>query len=163
VNNYISLALHLEEGSGETSIFVNNRLFRQCRYLMLNIPSSNISDFNDVESIDEAAERLDSSMEYRIFLDEPIISPEIEFIAHCSNLQAWVEYDYDTRLLHRNLAFPLLKELTDLGDPKAKKVFKEEITKRYISGNHSVVEYLEKGGYLDYLSKEELEALRYKK
>ena len=84
------------------------------------------------------------------------ISPEAEFWGHCSNLQAWYENDYDTRLLHRNLAFPLLKALTDAGDPLAKKVFKEEIAMRLESGYPTVVRYLVDQGYLQYLTNEEL-------
>ena len=51
------------------------------------------------------------------------ITPEQEFWGHRSNIQAWVECEYDTRLLHSNLSFPLLKALSDAGDPKAKAIF----------------------------------------
>lgn len=85
-----------------------------------------------------------------------------KFWGHCSNLQAWYENKYDTRLLHSNLLFPLLKKLTEAGDSLAKRVFKEEIAKRYTSNNTTVREFLRIEGYLDYLSKEELEALELK-
>ena len=62
-------------------------------------------------------------------------------------------------MLHRNLAFPLLKVLVDVGDPLAKKVFKDEIVIRFESGYPSVVLYLIKEGYLDYLNEEELNTL----
>ena len=51
------------------------------------------------------------------------------------NLQVWAEMNYDTRILHRNLAFPLLKKLAQVGDPIAKKALKDEIAKRFLSGN----------------------------
>jgi len=60
-------------------------------------------------------------------------------------------------ILHPDIVFPLLKKLTEVGDPLVKKVFKEEIAKRYKSGFPSVVKYLEEEEYLNYLSKEELE------
>ncbi|MFX0101963.1 MAG: hypothetical protein ACFFCS_20525, partial [Candidatus Hodarchaeota archaeon] len=88
-------------------------------------------------------------------IKKPKITPETEFWALCSNLQVWVEYDYDTRLLHSKLAFPLLKELTQAGDPLARKVFKKEIAERYASGHKSVITFLEKEGYLDYLDNDE--------
>ncbi|MHA1473366.1 MAG: leucine-rich repeat protein, partial [Promethearchaeota archaeon] len=69
------------------------------------------------------------------------------------------ENDYDTRILHRNLAFPLLKRLSDAGDPLAKKKFKEEIALRYSSGHSTVITFLNQSGYLKYLSSEELECL----
>ena len=87
------------------------------------------------------------------------ILPEEEFRAHVSNLQAWVEYNYDTRILHRNLAFPLLKRLTELGDPLASRVFKEEIVSRLESGSSTVLIYLVNEHYLDFLNKEEIEVL----
>lgn len=70
-----------------------------------------------------------------------------------------MENSYDTRLLHRNIAFPLLKKLTEVGDPQARKVFKEEIAQRLTSGFESVVLYLLTEGYVQYLSLEELESL----
>ncbi len=51
------------------------------------------------------------------------------------NLEAWAENNYDTRILHRDLSFPLLEELSNAGDLTAKKTFKEEIVKRIRSGH----------------------------
>nr|MDO8117051.1 hypothetical protein [Candidatus Sigynarchaeota archaeon] len=49
--------------------------------------------------------------------------------------QAWAEHDYDTRLLHSNIAFPLLKELASAGDDKAARVIDAEIESRIREGN----------------------------
>lgn len=140
----------------KTNIYVKGELFRQCSYLLINIPIEEISSFDELESIDEAAEKLDRSMEgHRIDLQIP---PELEFWGHCSNLQVWYEQNYDTRLLHRNLAFPLLKELSDKGDPTATKAFKEEIAKRIESGHPIVVIYLVENEYFNYFNKDELDS-----
>ncbi|MFX1478219.1 MAG: Rab family GTPase [Promethearchaeota archaeon] len=154
VNEFLTLKLQ----NNRINIYVKEKLFDQCKYLLLNIPFGNIEDYDEIESIDEAAEKLDKSMEgfNRINSDIPI---EAEFWGHCSNIQAWYENDYDTRIMHRNLAFPLLKALVDAGDPLAKKVFKEEIALRLESGYPSVVRYLINQGYLNYLSKDELEII----
>ena len=72
------------------------------------------------------------------------------------NLQTWAEHNYDTRLLHRNLAFPLLRKLTQAGDPNAKNVFKEEVAKRFLSGNLSVITYLKKERYLDDINEDDI-------
>ena len=85
---------------------------------LLNVPL-NDRKVNQINSIDEAAENLSI---YGVKL-----SPEVEFHGHCSNLQAWAENHYDTRLLHSNLSFPLLKKLAELGDPQAKQMIKDEI------------------------------------
>ncbi len=61
--------------------------------------------------------------------------------------------------MHSNLAFPLLKKLTEAGDPMAKKVFKNEIAKRFESGNNTVRIYLLIEGFLKELNKEEITAL----
>ena len=98
------------------------------------------------------AESLDHSLERSQYH----IPPETEFWGHCSNLQIWNENGYNSKLLHRNLAFPLLKKLTEVGDPLAIKVFKEEIAKRIDTGIFSVVMYLVEEGYMNYLNREEL-------
>jgi hypothetical protein len=154
VNKYLKVRLE----SGKTNIYVGGRIFKQCKFLLLEIPVAQITDYNEIESIDEAAERLDRSLE----MGRPRkyhISPDVEFWGHCSNLQVWYENNYNTRILHSNLAFPLLKALEKAGDPLARKVFKEEIALRFISGYPSVVQYLLNENYLKYLNKEELTSL----
>jgi len=148
VNEFITLKLE----NNETIIYVNGKRFNQCKFLMLNISYDKITAFNDIESIDEVASKLDKSLENKQFK----IPPEVEFWGHCSNLQVWAESNYNTRLLHSNLAFPLLKKLTEVGDPIAKRVFGEEIAKRYESGYLPVVRYLLLRGYLLYLPEEYL-------
>ncbi|MHA1291842.1 MAG: leucine-rich repeat domain-containing protein [Promethearchaeota archaeon] len=123
--------------------------------MLLEIPVNEIRSFDDIESIDDAAKRLDRSMEEGSNIDV-LISPETEFWGHCSNLQAWYEYGYDTRLLHSNLAFPLLEKLVNVGDPSAKKVFKEELAKRLIAGSYSIIELMFGMDYIDLFSKEEV-------
>ncbi|KKN14718.1 hypothetical protein LCGC14_0993310 [marine sediment metagenome] len=153
INDYLSLKLE----DNITNIYIKGRLFQQCKYLLLNIPVDEIISLDAIESIDEAAEKLDSSLEGSS--SHLVIPPETEFWGHCSNLQVWYENYYDTRLLHRDLAFPLLKKLMEAGDVIAKKVFKEEIFKRYVEGNRTVQTYLTEEAFLTYFGKEELKLL----
>ncbi|KKN53038.1 hypothetical protein LCGC14_0606270 [marine sediment metagenome] len=151
VNKYLSLRLEKEE----TIIYVAHTPFMQCAFLLLNINIEEASTFDDIESIDEAAEKLNASMgdpmeEYKFN-----IRPEVEFWGHCSNLQVWYEHDYDARLIHINLAFPLLRRLTEEGDPLAKAVFKKEIIKRYEHGTNNTRIFLEAEGFLGYLTVDE--------
>ena len=139
-----------------TMIYVGGKRFLQCKYLLMDVPIKQ-QFVDNIQSIDEASELLDHSLEMEQLTEG--VNPEIEFWAHCSNLQVWVENEYDTRLLHRNLAFPLLKKLSDLGDPMATRVFKEEIAKRFASGHHSVIQYLLEEHYLDYLTPEEIKTM----
>ena len=150
VNDYITLRLE----NRRSNIYVGGRIFRQCKYLLLNLSVDKTRDYDEIESIDEAAEFLQSPPGTGIS-----IPPKTEFWGHCSNIQAWVKFDYDTRILHRNLAFPLLRTLATAGDPKAIKVFKKEIALRLESGYPSVVLYLLNQRYLEYLDEEELDTV----
>ena len=163
VNKYLLLRL---EGN-YTAIFVNGKRFDYCKRLFITIPKTDIENYDRIESIDEATDLYDHYLidnetykeEHRILYPSSYsynISPETEFWGHCSNIQAWVENDYDTRILHSNLAFPLLKELTKAGDPIAKGVFKEEIAKRISSGYYPTIKYLILEGYIFFLAIEEL-------
>ncbi|KKM95024.1 hypothetical protein LCGC14_1192380 [marine sediment metagenome] len=148
INEFIVIKLE----NNKTIIYINEERFDQCRFLLLNIPINYITPLEEVDSIDEAAEKLDSSLEREGKEFEIDISPEVRFWAHCSNLQVWAENGYDTRILHSNLSFPLLKKLSRVGDSLAKKVFSEEIAKRIERGYFPVIEYLINEGYLDYLN-----------
>lgn len=157
-----SLTMKLE--GGKTYIYVAGEKFKQCRFLMINLPLEEIESFDEIKSIDEAAEIINPSMREppepekirRHEIPTYEILPEEEFWGLCSNLQTWYEHGYNTRLLHSNLSFPLLKRLVDVGDIQAKRIFKEEIVERYNTGVESVRKYLRSMNYLSYLSLEEL-------
>ncbi len=154
VNNFISLRLI----NNETIIFVKNKKFLQCSYLLLNIASQDIPDLDVIESIDEASEFLDNTLE-RTRVSIFNIEPEQEFQGHCSNLQVWAENNYNSCLLHSNLAFPLLKKLSEVGDPQARLVFKDEIIIRLKSNYENVIIYLITEGFLEIFSNNELDIL----
>jgi hypothetical protein len=153
VNDFITLKLEEEN----TNIYIKNQLFSQCKFLLLEIPVDTIQPLENINSIDEAAEKLDNSFEPMHENIKKRFPPEVEFWGHCSNIQVWAEHNYDTCLLHSNLAFPLLKWLAREGDLMARKVFKEEVVRRIESGFPSVVKYLVLEGYLDYLNDEEVD------
>lgn len=152
INKFLDLRLEY----GRTNIYVNNELFLQCKYLLIEIPISEIESFEEISSINEVIDKLDKSLEVSENKDNRI-SPEIQFWGHCSNLQAWYENNYNNCLMHSNLAFPLLKRLTEVGDLIAKNVFKEEIAKRFEEGQLNGIQCLLYNGYLDYLKEDEKE------
>ena len=151
-----------------TKIYISGKYFMQCKRLILNIPKTELKQYNRIDSIDEAAEIYDHYVhEHEVLKDNglpevendenfTLIEPEEEFWGHCSNLQVWVENDYDTRLLKANLAFPLLEKLAKTGDKLAQIKFKEEILKRLLSGSTTAVEFLFVEGYQDDLTNDEL-------
>lgn len=118
INKYLSLKLEKKK----TNIYINNKYFTICKHLLIDIPRNEIESFDKINSIDELILRNRNSTR--------LMNPKTEFWGHCSNLQAWYENNYDTRLLDSYLAFPLLQKLSMVGDSLARKVFKDEIAIR---------------------------------
>ena len=75
VNEYITLKLE----DGITNIYVNDQLFNQCKFLLFTIPLEKVSSYDEIGSIDEAAEQLDCSMEEDDTYYYNKISPETIF------------------------------------------------------------------------------------
>lgn len=151
VNDYLKLKLE----NRRTTIYVNGKKFMNCKYLLLNIPKGEIEKTYQYDSIDALKPIYGTRHE----MDSSLIEPETEFFGHCSNLEAWAENDYDTRILEKRLAFPLLKELAKAGDPTARQKFVEEVARRFITGNKSVRTYLIIQDYVKYLSDNEFETI----
>ena len=75
LNEYITLKLE----KARTNIYINNKLFSQCKYLLLGISKKNLKDYDEINSIDEAAELLDRSME-RNSSNFPEIASHLKFV-----------------------------------------------------------------------------------
>lgn len=160
INRYLKVKFE----DNRTNVYVNNHQFTQCMYLLLSVNPKDQKHklINDtIDSIDEAKQYLSEAMHGRR-AESFSIDPETEFWGHCSNLQAWADNDYDTRILAQNIAFPLLTELAEVGDPVAKRVLKDEIVKRVEYGWRGTIQYLESQGYFSskYFTQEELITLK---
>ncbi len=152
VNKYITLKLKHKK----TVIYVCKKRFLSCNYLLLN---SSLKGNGQYNSVDEIKETLNDDLHENISPQQIGISPREEFRAHCSNIHAWSLFGYDSRLLHSNLAFPLLEKLYDSGDVRAKKMFVKEVKKRFKSSYYPVQDYLISNGFLNYLSENEQNSL----
>jgi len=151
VNEYISLRLE----DGNTNIYIDGELFNQCKYLLLNIQIDDIRSLDEIESIDALVDKYGDRSE-EIFHDMKYeLSAEEEFVGHCSNMQMFAESGYNTKYLRANLAFPLLKRLSEAGDPLASKVFKKELIEKLLGGHINVIVYLISENYLKYFDSEE--------
>ncbi len=166
LNEYVKLKYE----NRTTQIYVKGKRFLQCIRLVLNIRTDKFQDYDQINSIDEAADVNKNKTIWRNRIvvgpgarPDPTqnhdITPEQEFIGHCSNMEAWVENDYNTQLLHRSIAFPLLKKLVAAGDPKAKRAYKEELAYRLESNELNVAIFLIKNRYLKDLDHDELEII----
>ena len=155
--------LKIKYEDGHTNVYVKDDYFRQCAYLLINIAKDEVEDFDEIVSIDNVEDVLSHELHgiSNIKRKEKNygIDPKQEFIAHCSNMQAWVENDYNTQILHRTIAFPLLKQLVQVGDPKAKRAYKEELAYRLEANELNVVIFFIENKYLKDLDEEELEII----
>ncbi len=159
INEFITLKLEDEK----TNLYVNGELFEHCSIILLNRQADRLKELQQIDSIDELTElSVDevANAPYHMYEDnfevEVIdIPPHVRFLVHCSNIQAWAEHNYDTRLLHSNLSFPLLKRLTEVGDLKAKQRFKEEIISRFFNGTKNVQKFLLQEKYMKLITGEE--------
>jgi len=154
VNEHLTLKLV----KGQTVILIDEKPFHQCKYLLLNLTSKDFTNFDHIDSIDEAFE-IYNKMDKNHERDHDLIDPESEFIGHCSNLQAWYEHDYDLRILHSSLSIPLLKKMAFLGDKKAITRLKESIATRIASRNYNTIIFYLNEKYLRLFSNEELEVM----
>ncbi len=152
VNEYISLKLILLK----TIIFIQDSLFLTCQKLALNIVPSEFEKYDDFNNIDDI---LDFQKKNKFPKKEISITPEEEFWAHCSNMQAWAQNNYDTRVLTRYLSFPILAELSKRGIPHFQTLLKEEIIFRIEKGGIKTLRFfieMTDENYLTYLTEEDL-------
>ncbi|MFW9895508.1 MAG: leucine-rich repeat domain-containing protein, partial [Candidatus Thorarchaeota archaeon] len=61
-----------------------------------------------------------------------------KFMQFCLRLQLWNEYNYDPRLLQKDIAIPLLRRLAILGDKVAQNVIRTEVDKKAIHTLQSI-------------------------
>jgi len=153
VNNFIELKLKEDK----TVIYIAGKEFRLCKSLVIQIPRGLLSEDLEFQSIDDFINSIDNDKTYYNIDDHKIyISPEEEFWVHCSSFEAWVKFNYDTRLMDSQLAFPILRQLAINGDSKAEIIFREEILKRFKHGSYQTQKYLMIEGYLANFTTEEL-------
>jgi len=113
----------------KTQIYINNKKFKICKHVVLNIPLFDVSD--DFETIDEIISK------YKVSGDKTEITPEEELFVHYSNLKAWQENNYDLSLLAGDLSFPLLMEMSKY-DIKYFFILLSELDERYEKGSDNV-------------------------
>lgn len=151
INDYIRLVLE----DNKTIIYFDNKPFRICKGLVLDLSIDELYKLQGFSTIDEQIQYLQvvgDDVEAQSFE----ISPLDEFFVHCSNIQAWVELGYDTALLDHRLSFHLLRLLVRKKDKKAIKVYKEEIAKRFQTSFLTVPFFLIVERFLDNLNSEEI-------
>ncbi len=153
VNNYISLKLMFSK----TLIYVCDELFLSCQKIALSIAPNEFENYADFNDIDDIISFYKSHAQTTTSKDH--LAPEEEFWGHCSNLQAWVENDYNTSVLSKNISFSLLKELYDRGVEQSSPIFKRELLERIKTGGILTLRYFladTEENYLKHLTEEDL-------
>ncbi len=102
--------------------------------LLMMCPNNNMS-------MDEIVEELDNIIGIH-GRDDTNFDPEVVFYFHYLYLKLWADSEYNAELIHRYDAFQLLESLYYAKDPIARKVFRGEIVKRFLSGKVYVVNFL---------------------
>lgn len=117
---------------GRPRIYVDGKPFLYCAFLVASIDTSTAADIRSVDEIAQlpGAHRLEGDG-----VTDVGISPEEQMWGFASSLQGWAESGYNTRAIHSNLAFPLLKELAKVGDPTARRVLQWELIERLEEGS----------------------------
>jgi len=135
----ISDLLEVRLERGKSNVYVAGKKVAFCKNLILQIPADEAGDYDGIDSIDDAAAV--AVEKHHVHGDEGrsrrLLSRTDEFWGHCSNLQAWHEHGYDTRILHSNIAFTLLKALAMAGDEVASRVLAWDVKDRWDSGSEA--------------------------
>ncbi len=130
VNEYIDVAWDEEEE--RVQVLVAGEPVLHCAFLVAAISPTD----DEVSSIDDLAER-EGARQLEGKDVRELLSIDEEVRAHASNIQAWAENGYNTRLLHSNISFTLLKALVKAGDVKAERVLDAELAERIRDGSRA--------------------------
>jgi len=108
ITDNLGLRLVKIKGSNRnrTVIVINGVEISQCMYLLMQLDTQEAEESNDYVNVDELAGKYGKDMEHNASILN--ITAEEEFWGHCSNIQAWVENDYNPCCLHSSLSVPLL-------------------------------------------------------
>ncbi len=138
LNQFIKLRL-TDYGNNHTCthVIINGRFFNLYEFSFKEILEI-LNKRRNYTCMDETCLCLMGTYNEKDFLEDP----NTMFLIYCYYIAAWVEYDYDWRLLRVDDAFPILHALYQAGDPKAREVFKNEIVKAFLSGYLPAVYHL---------------------
>ena len=153
IDEHITLKLILDK----TLIYVCGGLFLTCQKIVLTLAPTDFKDYEGFTGIDDILEFYHAEgRPLEVKENKLSITPEEEFWAHCSNMQAWVESGYNTHVLSKHISFPILARLSKKGISQFILLLKEELIDRLKSGGYKTLVHFIDSKYLDFLSQHEL-------
>ncbi len=134
INEHMDMRWH----EGKPRIFIDDKPFMHCAFLVVAVDTADPA--NEQATVDDLAARPGARrLEGRDAMTEYGLTKDDVLWGFYSSIVGWVESGYNTQVIHTNLAFPLLRELARVGDPKAKRVLKGEIHDRLLSRSAGTV------------------------
>jgi hypothetical protein len=116
--------------NSKISAYVDDKHVSYCSYVLITAPVDTPEDnIDDIIKVYGSGEH-----KSRAFVEKQGITLETLLWVHASNLQAWIEYDYDPRVLASNIANPLLRHLATV-DSRAMDRSLEIVHERWEKGN----------------------------
>ncbi|MFX1377194.1 MAG: hypothetical protein ACFFA0_15420 [Promethearchaeota archaeon] len=123
------------KGEVEIGIFIKEKL-------LITVPSTLFPSLRDFYNETKASFNIGKDKKNKNLI-------EIIYYTILTNLTIWSENDYNTQLIDYRIAFPLLKELCEVGETKFQIIFQQEIIKEYITSTLKVKEFLKREGYMN--------------
>lgn len=109
VDKEITEIITMKLENTQSNIYIYGKRFMDCKFVVLNPIESNLElyDLESINSIDEIKDFYSNRDEG----NNCQVNAKERFFVHCSNIQHWIEQNYNWRSIHSNLSLPMLKEL----------------------------------------------------
>ena len=153
LNENIVLKLILDK----TLIFVCGDLFITCQKTIIALAPTEFKDYDDFYEIDDIIDYYrEEETKNKEWKEQGVsISPEEEFWVHCSNMQAWVDSGYNSRVLSKSVSFPILIELSKREYSQFTAFLKEDLVQRIQSGSYNAIEYFMQEDFYRFFTQDE--------
>ena len=136
INDLLSVALFKD---GKVHACVAGKPVIQCVHVFITAaPDDKIS--TEIECIDQAIKMVRNTSEVNDGAwtgESTTIDADTALMGHASNIQAWAENDYDSRILVTAVAHPILEALKKAGDITAARKYYSSIAERWVQGNRA--------------------------
>jgi hypothetical protein len=120
--------VEMADGSKRIEVFIDDEPCVTCVHVALALDED---AQRAVQSMDEAIANHKTSERNKV-----VIPIETQLQLHASNLQVWIENNYDSALIDTNIARAILADLSHAGDTRAKERYLETVLDRWQAGNY---------------------------